>query len=98
MRNILVGAVEGTGVALGTLARLGALPVAVVTLPPERSSRHSDWFDLRPDAGRLGVRVIEAADVNDPSVLEQIQELDVDHIFVLGWSQICRPPFLAAPR
>lgn len=98
MRNVLVGAVESTRSALGTLARCGMAPAAVVTLPPERSGRHSDWADLRPDAASLGVPVLQTTNVNDEALLHQLRQVDPDHVLVIGWSQICRPPFLAVAR
>lgn len=98
MRNVLVGAVESSRVALEALGAAGNAPVAVVTLPVDRSGRHSDWCDLRPLAGGLGVPVLEAADVNDPALLGRLGGLEADHVLVVGWSQICRPAFLALPR
>jgi methionyl-tRNA formyltransferase len=98
MRNVLVGAVESSRVALEALGAAGHPPVAVLTLPADRSGRHSDWCDLRPLASELGVPVLESADVNDPAVLGRIGGLDPDHVLVVGWSQICRPAFLALPR
>lgn len=98
MRNVLVGAVESSRVALEAFGRSGEAPVAVVTLPVDRAGRHSDWVDLRPGAARLGAPVIDAADVNDPGLLDRLRALEPDHVFVIGWSQICRLPFLALPE
>lgn len=98
MRNVLVGAVESTRVALAALVRGGHPPVAVVTLPLARAGRHSDWVDLRPGAEAAGVALIEAPDINDDALLSRLADLHADHVLVIGWSQICRPPFLALPR
>lgn len=99
MRAIVVGAVESTRVALRAVAAAAGWRVeALVTLPPDLAGRHSDFVDLRPDARACGARVIPATDGNAPEILAQIRELEPDHLLVVGWSQVCRPPLLAATR
>ena len=96
MRAILVGAVESSQVALRALGRSPGWDVAaVVTLADELSSRHSDFTDLSQDADALGVDVIRVRNVNDEDALAQLRALAADYIFVVGWSQICGPDFLA---
>lgn len=97
MRAIVVGAVDSTRVAVRTVAAAAGWQIdAVVTLPPDLAARHSDFLDLRPDAAACGARVIHAADGNAPETLAQIRERAPDHLFVVGWSQVCKPPLLAA--
>ena len=60
MRAILVGAVESTHVALRALAAARDWTLAaLVTLPPELSTRHSDFVDLG-DAARKIVAEVKA--------------------------------------
>jgi len=98
MNIVLVGAVDSTRVALETLAEYGTPPEALVTLPLSKASRHSDFVDLRPLAAKHGVRVIEAANVNRPEVLEKLREIAPDYIMVIGWSQILKPELFAAAK
>lgn len=98
MRIVLVGTVESSLVAFRTLIEEGHVPVGVVTLPLPKAARHSDFMDLRPLAARAGVPVIEAASVNEPEVLSEIRALEPDSIFVIGWSQLCRPELLQLPK
>jgi len=98
MRIALVGGVESSLAAFRVFTAEGHAPVAVVTLPLSKASRHSDFVDLRPAAAAQGVPVIEAANVNSPDVIAQIRQLNPDLIFVIGWSQICGPEFLQVPR
>lgn len=98
MRTILVGAVDSTKIALEILVKHGVAPLALFTLPLSKSSRHSDYVDLEPVAAKYGVPVLPATNVNKPEVLEQIRSLEPDYIFVIGWSQICRPEFLSIPK
>ena len=98
MRTALIGAVPGTAVALSAMARLGHLPCGLVTLPLEKSSRHSDFVDLRPLAAEYGVQVIEAAQVNSPDCIRSLTSMELDYLFVIGWSQILSPSLLAIAR
>jgi methionyl-tRNA formyltransferase len=98
LRIALVGAVQSTERALRTLARSGHPPLLLLTLPPEKSARHSDYVDLHPLAASLGVDVLDVTDVNRPEVLERLKSLDLDVAMVIGWSRICGPEFVAIPR
>ena len=63
--------------------------VAVITAPPRKAGRNQkkrstpvgDW------AAKHGVRVIETDDVNDPSIIEQIEALTVDTMVVIAFGQ-----------
>ena len=55
-------------------------------------------MDLRPLAEKHGVKVIEAANVNRPEILEQLREIAPDYILVIGWSQILKEDLFAAAK
>lgn len=96
MRAIIVGAVESTRIAIAAVAASPAWSLsAVVTLPPDLAGRHSDYVDLSGDAAGAGARLVLAADGNAPDLLATIVELAPDYVFVIGWSQLCGPGFLA---
>lgn len=97
MRSVLVGAVESTAVTLRTMVQQGHTPSAVITLPLALQSRHSDFVDLRPLAGKYQVPVIEAANVNEPESLMGLRRLEPELVWVVGWSQICGLSFLETP-
>lgn len=97
MRLLLVGAVESTHTALVTLLASDVPPVAVMTLPESRASRHSDWIDLRPLADDAGIPVVDTPDINASAILEEAAALVPDYALVIGWSQICRSSFLGIP-
>jgi methionyl-tRNA formyltransferase len=97
VRAIVVGSVESTRVALCTISATPGWEVAaLVTLPPSLAGRHSDFADLSGEAKRIGARVIFAPDANASEVLDEIRAMSPDTVFVIGWSQICRRPFLEA--
>lgn len=93
MRIALIGAVESTAVALKTMCTEGYLPHAVVTLPLSKASRHSDFVDLRELISKHHLQLIETTNVNNADTLEKLDSLDLDYIFVCGWSQILREDF-----
>lgn len=99
MRGLIVGAVEGTQVAVQTISAVPGWEVCgVMTLPPDRSSRHSDFVDLRDDAERAGARLIHTISSNSDEACRAVAELAPDYVFVIGWSQICGPEFRAAAK
>ncbi|HEV7322486.1 MAG TPA: formyltransferase family protein [Ensifer sp.] len=98
MRFVLVGAVEGSRVALDALLSKGMLPSLVITLPPEAADRHSDFADLTTPARAAGSAVFHTTNVNADETLEAMRAIAPDLVLVLGWSQICRHAFRAIPR
>ena len=97
MRYVFVGAVEGSYHALEEMLAQGADVVGVFTLAPEYASRHSDFADLSPLAQQYGVPLWGINNINDPEVVAQMQGLEPDYIFVIGWSQIVKRPVLELP-
>jgi methionyl-tRNA formyltransferase len=98
LRLVFVGAVEFSRACLEALLRARAPLVGVVALPATSASRHSDYVDLAVPARAAGLPVRESADVNDGATLESFRAWSPDAILVLGWSQLLRPPALAAAR
>lgn len=97
MRALVVGAVEGTQVAVQTIAAVPGWTVCgVMTLPPDKSARHSDFVDLGADAEEAGAQLIYAANSNSDEACKAVAGLAPDYTFVIGWSQICGPEFRAA--
>ena len=62
MRAVVMGAVEGTRVALRSIAMSPGWSLAgVVTLPPQLSNRHSDFVDIGAAAAEFGSEIIQTA-------------------------------------
>ncbi len=83
---------------LEAAADVGADVVGVVTLPgpidPDRSGQCA--FD--DVATRLGAELHETADVNSDETLAFVRDLEPGLVFVVGWSQLVRDPFIALAR
>lgn len=92
MRALLIGAVEGTRIALDAIAAAADWELAAVaTLPPERAARHSDYVDLAPIAEAAGAKVLHVVDGNSDEFIDRIRAVAPDTAFVIGWSQLCGP-------
>lgn len=97
MKAILVGAVESTKIALRALADAPAWDLtAVFTLPLDLAGRHSDFVDLTDDARNAGAQLVPVANSNSDDAIAAIADHAPDYIFVIGWSQICGPRFMAS--
>jgi methionyl-tRNA formyltransferase len=83
---------------LETAVEAGAEIVGIVTLPgpidPERAGQCS--FD--DVAAALGADLVHTEDVNAEQTLNLLRKLDPELVFVVGWSQLVRDPFIATAR
>jgi methionyl-tRNA formyltransferase len=91
MRAVIVGAVESTAIAIRAFAHPEWELALVITLPTDKSSRHSDFVDLAEDAG---ADIYRTNQTNHADTIAAIRAAKPDYIFVIGWSQICGPEFL----
>lgn len=94
MRAVIMGAVESTEIAIAAFARSDWELALVVSLPVDKSARHSDYIDLQQAADSAGAQVHRTTQTNHPDTLAAIAAAKPDYIFVIGWSQICGPDFL----
>lgn len=94
-RAVIVGAVESTAIAVAAFARSDWDLALVVTLPVDKSARHSDYVDLQQAADSAGAQIHRTTQTNHPDTLAAIAAAKPDYIFVIGWSQICGPEFIA---
>lgn len=69
---------------------------AFFTLQAEHAAKRSGAADHRPLARNFGVPVFEVANINDSVPL--LRQLELDVVFVIGWSQIIRPETLQSVR
>ncbi len=95
LKAALVGSVGSTALATETLARSPDWSLElVVTLELTAARRHSDFVDLSRIADQAGARLFRTLNSNSAECLQAIAETDVDFIFVIGWSQLCREEFM----
>jgi len=83
---------------LEAAAEAGADVVGVVTLPGPVDPNRSGQCSFDEVAAALGAELVETVDINADATLEAIGALDPEAIFVVGWSQLVRDPFIALAR
>jgi methionyl-tRNA formyltransferase len=83
---------------LEAAAAAGAEVVGVVTLAGPIDPNRSGQCSFDEIASRLGAELVETNDVNSDETLEAVRALDPELIFVVGWSQLVREPFIALAR
>jgi methionyl-tRNA formyltransferase len=83
---------------LQAAAEVGADVVGVVTLPGPVHPNRSGQCAFDEVAARLGAELVEAADINGDDTLDAVRRFDPELIFVVGWSQLVRDPFIALAR
>ncbi len=79
---------------LEAAAAVGADVVGVVTLPGPLDPSRSGQCSFAEVASRLGASLHETRDINAEETLEAIRALDPELIFVVGWSQLVKDPFI----
>jgi len=83
---------------LEAAATVGAEVVGVVTLPGPIDPNRSGQCAFDEVSARLGAELHETHDVNAQETLEVVRRLDPELIFVVGWSQLVKEPFIALAR
>ena len=71
---------------------------AVITLHDDLAQAKSGRVYLDDFADLHKCPVIKIRNVNDPDAVEAIRRLDLDWLFIIGWSQIARAEVLASTR
>lgn len=80
------------------IARMGGHLDLVITLRDDLATAKSGRVWLDDFCERHGNPLVKVGSVNDPESVEAIKAHSVDWLFIIGWSQIARPPVLEAPR
>ena len=83
---------------LEAAADVGADVVGVVTLSGPIDPNRSGQCSFDAVAKRHGARLVTTTDVNADATLEAIRVLEPELIFVVGWSQLVRDPFIALAK
>jgi methionyl-tRNA formyltransferase len=80
---------------LEAAAESGAEIVGVVTLPGPIDPNRSGQCSFGEVAARFGAALVETRDINSQETLNVIRMLEPELVFVVGWSQLVRDPFIA---
>ena len=89
--------VEGHS-ALRNLLQAGVSIEAVVTLDSTEAKKRSGAGDYAEICRSHGIAHHEIRNINDDDAVALLRRLDLDVLFVIGWSQILRSEALSAVR
>ncbi len=97
MRTVYLGTSDFAAAVLRRLAGSRHRPQLVVTPPdrPKGRGRHSGSPPAAEAARELGIELLQAGDVNDPAVLEQIRSTRPEAAAVCAFGQLIREPLLS---
>lgn len=98
MRFAWIGFHQEGVLALRALLEAGAPVIAVLTLPPEKAAAKSGHADYATLCGEFGVRLEYIRHVNDDYSRALLESLDLDLVFVIGWTQLVEARVLSLPR
>jgi|ETNmetMinimDraft_20_1059909.scaffolds.fasta_scaffold50543_1 methionyl-tRNA formyltransferase len=67
----------------------------LVILPEEESRRHSNYASFSDIRHQNNLQLIETKNINNN--IDIIKDMDLDYLFVLGWSQIINKEIINTP-
>lgn len=71
---------------------------AIITLQDDLMARKSGAADFTGIAAKHGVLLHHVRNANDPTSIELLNDLNLDVLFVIGWSQILHTPALRSAK
>lgn len=78
--------------------RIGGKLEFVITLKDDQDWNKSGRVYVDDFCSSNRIPVLKVNNINEPVVEREIVNRDIDWLFVIGWSQIVRPPVLWAPK
>lgn len=88
MKVVCIGSNIESDIALRGLVEAECKIDALITLPPNESVGVSDYVDMHPFCQQHGIKVIDTVNVNDRQCIAEVQAINADYLFTLGWSQL----------
>ncbi len=80
------------------ILELGGQLDLLVTLKDDRAKEKSGRIYLDDIAASHNIPLLKINNINDPEVLKAIRQMNIDWLFVIGWSQIVKKDVLDAPK
>ncbi len=70
----------------------------LITIPDNKARKKSGRIYLDEVAKKYNIPLLKANNVNDQIVIEKLKELEIDWLFIIGWSQIAKKELLDTPK
>lgn len=70
----------------------------LITLKDEKAKNKSGRVYLDEFSNKHYIPLLKIENINDPEVLSELKEKNIDWLFIIGWSQIAKKELLDAPK
>ena len=70
----------------------------IITIPDEKAKKKSGRIFVDDFAQKNKIPVLKSNHVNDKEVIEKIKSLEIDWLFIIGWSQIASKELIETPN
>ena len=97
LRSFLIGCVQSSQVALDTLIKLPEVELVGV-YTAKKQGINSDFFDITTHPRLGNTPIYFAEEVNHVDLYKILKILQVDVLWVIGWSKLIPEKLLSAPR
>lgn len=94
----LAGSVNSTLTTLNKLVEHKCELKGVLSLSPDKSKNVSGYKDLKPYCEEHGIPCRYFNNINDEEVVEYLQSLELDYLFIIGLSQLARKDVINIAR
>lgn len=98
MKFAFVTCVELGLSCIDSIYNIGGKLDLLITLTDEQAKNKSGRVFLDDFSKKHNVNLVKIKHINDPEVIELIQEEEIDWLFIIGWSQIVSEEVLNAPK
>lgn len=96
MRLLFIGSVRFSLSVLKKLVDMKADVVGVIST--DNRTQNADYIDLKPFCGSNSIPFFQTRNINSQKNINLIENLDIDLIFCIGWSQILSKEILDMPK
>jgi len=98
MRIVCVGFNQESLVCLKKFQKVGLPVCGLIMKEGQIEKKGSDYQDLSPFALENNIPFIQTSNINGYDVKQWLKYLDVDVVFIMGWSQLVDDEFLKIPN
>lgn len=78
--------------------RIGGQLDLLITLNDEKAKRKSGRIYLDDFANSHHIPLLKINNINETVVIEELQNREIDWLFIIGWSQVAKSELLSAPK
>lgn len=98
MKRAFATCVELGKSCIEEIYRLGGELDLLITLNDEKASKKSGRIYLDEFANKENIPLLKINNINDIEVINKLNQMDIEWLFIIGWSQIAKKELLETPN